>query len=226
MHSLLLHFPWGQLLKPKFYIDLGGLYLLLFIIFAETGLFFGFFLPGDSLLFVAGIYSKDLVLKLVDTHSPVLDLGILWILFSIMGILGNWVGFWFGWKSGAFLYERKDTWFFKKEHLAKAHDFYEKYGGAAIVYARFLPIIRTFAPIVAGIVRMDRRKFIVFNIVGCLAWVFIMLVGGHYLQEIILAKTGFDLKEHLEVVVLVIVIITTAPVLLKLFFGKKKTTNG
>src|ERR1700761_9144734 len=165
MHPLLLSFNWHQLLNPEFYINLGGLWLLLFIVFAETGLFFGFFLPGDSLLFVAGIYSNELSSQVVDTHTDVLNLVLLWIMISLMGILGNLVGYWFGWKSGPFLYERKDTWFFKKKYLHQAHEFYEDHGGAAIVYARFLPIIRTFAPIVAGVVRMDRKTFVLYNII-------------------------------------------------------------
>lgn len=191
---------------------------MLFIVFAETGLFFGFFLPGDSLLFVAGIYCD----KLMNTQNNILDLLLLWILISIAGILGNMVGFWFGWKSGPFLYERKDTWFFKQKHLRKAHDFYEEHGRGAIVFARFLPIIRTFAPIVAGVVRMERKTFMLYNIIGCVAWVFLMLVAGHYLQQVILVKTGFDLKKRLDVVVILIIVITTAPVLFKLFFSKKK----
>lgn len=222
LHSLLLNFDWHQLRKPEFYIDHGGLYLILFIVFAETGLFFGFFLPGDSLLFVAGIYCD----RLMHSQNDVFALLMLWILISIVGILGNVVGFWFGWKSGPLLYQRKDTWFFKQKHLQKAHDFFEEHGGGAIIFARFLPIIRTFAPIVAGIVRMDRRTFTIYNIIGCLGWVFLMLVGGHYLQQFVLRKYNFDLKEHIDVVVVLIIVITTAPVLIKLFFGKKKTTNG
>jgi len=222
MHTLLLNFDWHNLLKPEYYISLGGLYLLLFIVFAETGLFFGFFLPGDSLLFVAGIYSHELAGQILTTNSDVVDLGLLWILISLMGILGNMVGYWFGCKSGPFLYERKDTLVFKKKYLLQAHDFMEEHGGAAIVFARFLPIIRTFAPIVAGIVKMEKKTFTLFNIIGCVAWVFLMLVAGHYLQKIILDKTGFDLKKHLEVVVVIIVIITTAPVLFKIFYNKIK----
>src|SRR6202012_382105 len=116
----------------------------------------------------------------------------------------NVVGFWFGWKSGPLLYQRKDSWFFKQKHLQKAHDFFEEHGGGAIIFARFLPIIRTFAPIVAGIVRMDRRRFTIYNIIGCLGWVFLMLVGGHYLQQFVLRKYNFDLKEHIDVVVVLI----------------------
>jgi membrane-associated protein len=212
-----------DLLNPDFYINNGGLWVLLFIVFAETGLMFGFFLPGDSLLFVAGIYSQKLVGSLMPggTGSDILDLLILFVLVSVCGIVGNWLGYWFGRKSGPFLFHRKDSFFFKQKYLYQAKEFYDKHGGQAIVFARFLPIIRTFAPIVAGIVAMDRKKFMSYNIVGCLAWVFIMLFAGHYLDKLFLMKFGFDLKKHLEVIVIGIVVITTFPVIYKLFFGRK-----
>jgi membrane-associated protein len=111
---------------------------------------------------------------------------------------------------------------FKQKYLQEAHEFYEKHGGGAIIIARFLPIVRTFAPIVAGIVQMDKKKFGFYNIVGCVAWVFTMLVAGHFLQKWILSQFDFNLKEHLEVIVVGIVLVTTAPVFIKLFFGKKK----
>jgi len=214
-----------DLLNPEFYINNGGLWVLLFIVFAETGLMVGFFLPGDSLLFVAGIYSPKLVDKLIPggTGSGAIDLLILLVLVSICGILGNAAGYWFGKKSGPFLFHRKDTFFFKKRHLYDAKAFYDKHGGQAIVFARFLPIIRTFAPIVAGIVQMERKKFMYYNIIGCVAWVFTMLLAGHYLQIFFEKRFGFDLKNHLEIIVIGIVLITTLPVLYKLFFGKRAT---
>jgi membrane-associated protein len=221
IHLLEIHFK--DLLNPEFYINNGGLWLLLFIVFAETGLMVGFFLPGDSLLFVAGIYSKMLVGSLIPggTGSDFLDLIILFLLVSVAGILGNLVGYWFGRKSGPFLFERKDTFFFKRKYLIQAKEFYDKHGGQAIVFARFLPIIRTFAPIIAGIVSMDRKKFMLYNIVGCLAWVFAMLFAGHYLDKLFMSKFNFDLKKHLEVLVIGIVLITTLPVIYKIFFGAK-----
>jgi membrane-associated protein len=213
-----------DLLNPEFYINNGGLWVLLFIVFAETGLMVGFFLPGDSLLFVAGMFSSKLVGSIIagGMGNGFLDLVVLWILVSFCGILGNAVGYWFGHKSGPFLYHRKENLLFKKKYLFRAREFYEKHGGEAIVFARFLPIIRTFAPIIAGIVAMDRKKFVLYNIVGCAAWVFAMLFGGHYLEEFFLAKYQFDLKKHLEVIVIGIVVITTFPVLYKIFFGRTK----
>ena len=215
-------FHWGQLLQPQFYIDNGGLWLVLFIIFAETGLFAGFFLPGDSLLFVAGIFSNQLAAYLYDTQSDFANLLIIIALTSIAGIAGNAVGYWFGRRIGPAMYTWRDRFLFKQRYLHQAKDFYDKHGGGAIIFARFLPIVRTFAPIVAGIVNMDRKKFGFFNIVGCIAWTSSMLAGGHYLQKFFLEQFNYDLKEHLEMIVLGIVLVTTAPVLLKLFFGRKR----
>lgn len=220
----LLTITWKDFLSPEFYINNGGLWVLLFIVFAETGLMVGFFLPGDSLLFVAGIYSQKLVDKLITggTGSDIIDLTILLILISACGIIGNMLGYWFGKKSGPYLFHRKDTFLFKKRHLLDAKEFYDKHGGQAIVFARFIPIVRTFAPIIAGIVNMDKKKFMMYNIAGCVAWVFLMLFAGHYLDKLFITKFNFDLKKHLEIIVLVIVLITTLPVLYKLFFGKRK----
>ena len=225
MHNLiLLDFQWVHLIQPQWYIENGGLWFILFVVFAETGLFAGFFLPGDSLLFVAGIYSSDLIKAAFGflLNSSVVELLILGCLIAVAGIIGNSVGYWFGRKSGPFLFDRKDTFFFKKKYLYQAKDFYDKHGGGAIVMARFLPIVRTFAPIVAGIVAMDKKKFSFYNIVGSFAWVFTMIIAGHYLQRIILNSFGFDLKKHLEVIVIGIVLVTTLPVILKMVTGKKK----
>jgi membrane-associated protein len=225
MHLLLDAITWKDLINPDFYINNGGLWVLLFIVFAETGLMFGFFLPGDSLLFVAGIYSEKLIGSMMagGTGSEVLDLLLLWILVSICGIIGNALGYWFGHKSGPFLFHRKDSLLFKKKYLFQAKEFYDKHGAEAIVFARFLPIVRTFAPVIAGIVVMDKKKFRLYNVIGCIAWVFAMLFAGHYLDKLFMTKFGFDLKKHLEVIVIGIVVVTTAPVLYKLFFGRKDT---
>lgn len=212
-----------DLLNPEFYIDHGGLWMVLFIVFAETGLFAGFFLPGDALLFVTGIYSQRIIgSALFSSNSEWADLGVLWLLITVAGILGNFAGYWFGYKSGPFLYERKDSFLFKKKHLIQAHDFYEKNGGVAILLARFVPFIRTFAPIVAGIVKMNTKKFSFYNILGCVLWVGSMLLGGHFLQKLVEKEFNFDLKQHLEAIVLVIIVVTTFPVLWKMFSGKRK----
>jgi membrane-associated protein len=219
-----------ELLNPKFYIHHGGLWMILFIVFAETGLFAGFFLPGDALLFVTGIFSSTtsrtgpgvVSSALFETYNQWADLGILWILISTTGILGNLVGYWFGKKSGPFLFHRKDTFLFKKKYLVQAHEFYEKNGGGAIILARFVPFVRTFAPIVAGIVLMDRKKFVYYNIIGSMLWVGSMLLAGHFLETFILRRFDFDLKEHLEVIVIGIVAVTTIPVIWKVFNHKRK----
>ncbi len=224
IYSFLLDaFHWSQLLQPQFYIEHGGLWLILFVVFAETGLFAGFFLPGDSLLFVAGIYSTNLANEVFPTGNEMIDLVVLLILISTAGILGNSLGYWFGNKVGPAMYHWKENLLFKRHYLEQAHDFYEKHGGGAIIAARFIPIVRTFAPIVAGIVQMNKSRFFVYNVIGSVAWVFSMLVGGHYLQKWILSQFGFDLKLHLEIIVLGIVLITTAPVIFKLIFNKKKS---
>lgn len=220
--QILLEFHWTNLLQPQFYIEHGGLWLILFVVFAETGLFAGFFLPGDSLLFVAGIYSTNLANEFIPTGNEVFDLLLIMLLISMAGILGNTTGYWFGKKVGPAMYSWKENLFFKQRYLQQAHEFYEKHGGGAIIVARFIPIVRTFAPIVAGIVQMDKKKFGFFNIVGCFAWVGSMLFAGHFLQKWILAQFGFDLKDHLEIIVLGIVAVTTAPVIMKLVFNKKK----
>jgi membrane-associated protein len=221
---ILLDFHWTQLLQPQWYIENGGLWFIVFAVFAETGLFAGFFLPGDSLLFVTGIFSNDLVQKGlgISFGGSFINLVVLGIVISLAGILGNYAGYWFGKKSGPFLFERKDTFLFKKKYLLQAKEFYDKHGGGAIVMARFIPIVRTFAPIVAGIVGMDSKKFTWYNVVGCVAWVFSMLFAGHYLQQLFLRAFNFDLTKHLEVIVIGIVLITTAPVFIKIFTEKKK----
>ncbi len=222
MITLLEVFHWSQLLQPQFYIEHGGLWLLLFVVFAETGLFFGFFLPGDSLLFVAGIYSAPLVSQIFVTDSEWLNLGILFVFISVAGILGNYIGYEIGKKVGPAMYDWKDNLLFKKKYLVQAQEFYEKHGGRAIVIARFIPIVRTFAPIVAGIVVMDKKKFVYFNVVGCLAWVASMLCAGHFLQAWILKQFQFDLKNHLEVIVLGIVLVTTLPVIINVITHRSK----
>lgn len=197
-------------------IEYGGLYILLLVIFAETGLFVGFLFPGDSLLFAAGIYVDDLAKEFFGVHWS-----IILILVMIASILGNMVGYWFGRKAGPLLYERRETWLFKRKHLVRATDFYHKYGRATIFLAKFLPIIRTFAPIVAGVVKMERPVFMFYNIVGSICWVASMMMGGYFLESWVLSRWGFSLKDHIEAITIAIILVTTLPVLYKLFFAKK-----
>jgi len=222
MLTLLEVFHWSQLLQPQFYIEHGGLWLILFVVFAETGLFAGFFLPGDSLLFVAGIYAGPLAAEVIPSNNEWINLLVITACISVAGILGNYVGYSFGKKVGPTMFDWKENLFFKKKYLVQAQEFYEKHGGRAIIIARFIPIVRTFAPIVAGIVNMDKQKFMYNNIVGSIVWVTSMVFGGHFLQTWILEHFQFDLKKHLEVIVLGIVFITTAPVIIKVITHRSK----
>ena len=207
-------------------INYGGLYILLLVIFAETGLFVGFFFPGDSLLFAAGIYADDLAKKFMGIpKEEAISFGLPHIIIIVMiivaSILGNVVGYWFGRKAGPLLYERRETWLFKRKHLVRATDFYHKYGKATIFLAKFLPIIRTFAPIVAGIVKMERPAFMFYNIIGSICWVASMMMGGYFLEAWVQRQFDFSLKDHIEAITIGIILVTTLPVLYKLFFAKK-----
>jgi len=230
-------FHWTNLLNPEFYITLTiggvqlGLAIVIFIVFAETGLFAGFFLPGDSLLFVSGIYAsgrfKDgtyipgLIDQIYHIDSAFLNVAILAAIVATAGIFGNMTGYWFGSKSGYYLYNREDSFWFKKKYLVQSHDFFEKHGGRAIVFSRFLPIFRTFAPIVAGIAEMDKKKFMFYNIISSVAWSFSLIFAGHYLYDFLLEKFDFDMKEHIEVIIIGLIALTMVPVALK-FFKKAK----
>jgi len=221
-------FDWMQLINPEFYINMKigginiGLWVVLFIVFAETGLFVGFFLPGDSLLFLAGIYSKELVSQLIIIEGEFINVFLIGLFIAIAGILGNIVGYWFGDKSGPFLYSRKDSFFFKKRYLIQSKDFFEKHGGRAIILARFFPIFRTFAPIVAGIAGMDKKRFMLYNILSSFIWSFSLVFAGHYLDGFFREKLNIDLKENIGYIIIILVTITTIPVIMKLI---KKPKN-
>ncbi|SFE23587.1 DedA family protein [Flavobacterium xueshanense] len=218
-------FDWKNLIDPLFYIHFDvngiklGIYIVLFIVFAETGLFAGFFLPGDSLLFLAGIYSRELIENILFIDNDFINVVLLSTLVALSGILGNIVGYWFGSKSGYYLYNKEDSFWFKKKYLVQSKDFFEKYGGKAIIFARFLPILRTFAPIVAGIVSMDKQKFMFYNVLSSFIWSFTLIFAGHYLYGFLLENYRIDLKEHIELIVLILVAITVLPVIYK--FSKK-----
>lgn len=215
------NFDWKQLFNPEFYILLQvggikiGLYVVLFIVFAETGLLAGFFLPGDSLLFLCGIYS-ELLMKDFSTGSDFVNVILLASMVAGMGILGNMAGYWFGKKSGTYLFKREDSFFFKKKYLFQSKDFFDKYGNRAVVFARFLPIVRTFAPVIAGIVEMDKKRFMFYNVLGSFLWSFTMIFAGHYLYELFLNSFGIDLKHYIEYIVIGIIAVTTIPVLMKI----------
>ena len=182
-------------------ISNGGFYLLLIVVFAETGLFFGFFLPGDYLLFMAGLLSAAGII-----HVPIYTLVLSLI---AAGILGNYAGYWFGYRTGPVLFSKNDSFFFKKRYIAVAEEFYAKYGGMALILGRFFPIVRTFAPIFAGIVRVDLKKFTVYNITGSVGWVSTLTLTGYFL-----GRRFPELKDYLQYIVLALIIITTIPLVI------------
>jgi len=187
-----------ELVNPESIISYGGIYLLLFVVFAETGLFVGFFLPGDSLLFTAGLLCSTGILII----HPIL----LITLLIFVAVAGNMVGYAFGKKVGVLLFKRESGLLFRREHLETANEFYQKYGRKTIILSRFLPIVRTFAPIVAGIVKLDYYKFFIFSLVGALLWVTILVLAGYFMGELIPNS-----KDYLGYIVIFLIVITAIP---------------
>ncbi|QNL51393.1 VTT domain-containing protein [Olivibacter sp. SDN3] len=190
----------------------GGFYLILFVVFAETGLFFGFFLPGDYLLFLAGLFTAS---GLLDVSIFTLCTGMI-----VAGILGNFVGYWFGKRTGPILFKRKDTWLFKRKYIVMAEEFYNKYGGTALILGRFMPIIRTFAPIFAGVVRLDFKKFVLYNIIGSFLWVLILTLAGYYL-----GRQFPQIVDYIEYIVIGFVVLATLPIIIAIIKRKLKTQH-
>jgi membrane-associated protein len=187
-----------QLVNPESIINYGGIYLLLFVVFAETGLFVGFFLPGDSLLFTAGLLCSAGILVV----HPFL----LVILIIIAAVTGNMVGYAFGKKVGPLLFKRKSGIFFRQEHLVTAHEFYIKHGKKTIILSRFLPIVRTFAPIIAGIVKLDYYKFFLYSLTGAILWVSMLVLTGYFMGKYIPGT-----KDYLGYIVIFLIVITSIP---------------
>jgi membrane-associated protein len=187
-----------QLVNPESIILYGGVYLLLFFVFAETGLFIGFFLPGDSLLFTAGLFCATGLIKM----HPFL----LVVLIIAAAVSGNMVGYAFGKKVGPLLFKRKSGFFFRQEHLVAAHAFYLKHGKKTIILSRFLPIVRTFAPIVAGIVKLDYRKFFINSLIGAILWVGSLVLTGYFLGKYVPGT-----KDYLGYIVIFLIVITSIP---------------
>jgi membrane-associated protein len=187
-------------LKPETIIEKGGLALLTLIVFAESGLLIGFFLPGDSLLFVAGFLSSDAG----DHRLPALPIVIVCVVAA--AIIGDQVGYVFGKRVGPALFTRPDSRFFKQQNVHRAQAFIEKYGPKTIVLARFVPIVRTFAPIVAGVGQMDYRTFVKYNVLGGVLWGAGLTTLGYFLGEIEF------IKENIELAIIIIVAISLLPV--------------
>jgi membrane-associated protein len=190
-----------DIFRPETIIEYGGLALLLFIIFAETGLFFGFFLPGDSLLFVAGLLSG----------SPHLSLPV-WLLISLVvvaAVSGTTVGYGFGYWAEGYLRNRKENFFYKKRYLEITQNFYRRYGMMVFVVGRFIPIVRTFAPILAGMVRIRFINFLVYNIAGSVIWVTSLVLLGHWLGN----RYPF-ITDHLDFIIIGMIVLSGIPVIM------------
>jgi membrane-associated protein len=200
-----------QLTDPNSIIEYGGVWLLLIVIFAETGLLIGFFLPGDNLILLAGILCK------AKPDLMKLDFLPLAVLMAIAAIAGNAAGYWFGRTAGEKLYARKDSWLFKQSQIEVTKNYYNRFGGnMTLVIARFLPVVRTFAPIIAGVIKIDFMKFMLFNVIGALAWIFSLSSIGYFLVQIFPQIT-----DYMGYIFLFLIILTALPIL-KVFFGRKK----
>lgn len=192
-------------------------FALFFIIFAETGLAVGFFLPGDSLLVVSGLMAKTLPDKLNVIYVL--------IAFFFGSVLGDSTGYWTGRIMGKRLFNREDSWLFKPSRVEKAHQFFEKYGAKTVIMARFVPIVRTFAPIVIGASEFPYTKFLTFSILGGFLWIFSMVLAGYFLGGVIEQTFGIKLESHIEKVVILVVFLSILPPLIEFLkhkFGKKE----
>jgi membrane-associated protein len=194
--------------NPETIIQFGGLGLLLLIIFAETGVFFGFFLPGDSLLFVAGLLAE----------SEYLDINVflLIVLLIIAAISGSFVGYLTGRWAGNYLMNKKDSFFFKKKYIDVTQAFYQKHGMMAFILGRFLPVVRTFVTILAGMARIDFPKFMIFNLLGATIWIVVMVLAGHFLGRLFP-----NITSYLELIVISMILISAIPVIVTWFKNRK-----
>ncbi len=195
--------------KPQYAIP--AFLVLNLIIFTETGLLIGFFLPGDSLLVITGmICARD------DCGW---NMPLLLATLSASAIIGDTVGYWIGYKSGPKIFNREQSFFFAKDHLLKAQAFYEKHGGKTIILARFVPFLRTFAPVVAGVGKMEYKQFLSFNVVGGIGWIFSMVLAGYFLPTLLnpilepIFGTGFRIEKHIEKVVILVVFLSITPII-------------
>lgn len=194
------------MLDPVNIIKVAGLVGVLAVVFTETGLFFGFFFPGDSLLFTAGLFASQGYINI-------------WILVFggiLAAVLGDSVGYWTGKKWGRKLFERQDSFFFKKKYLYEAENFYQEHGKYTIIIARFIPVVRTFAPIVAGIAKMNYRTFISYNIFGGIFWILMMTLLGYFIGGLFP-----DIEKHLFEVILLIIFISFLPIIFKIYKNRK-----
>lgn len=201
------------LTDPQSIIHYGGLWLLLFVVFAETGLLIGFFLPGDSLIFISGLLCATKPHLLGVAFVPLL------LLLMAAAILGNMFGYWFGRKAGDALYKRKDSFFFRRKHLETTKTFYEKHGGKTLIMGRFLPIIRTFAPVLAGVIKVDFGLFMLYNVLGAVAW-----IGSFGSIAYFLGKRFPQTEHYLGYIVVGLIVVTAIPVVITYVKNRKKTS--
>lgn len=195
-----------EFLDPKFLVETLGLIGTALIVFAESGLFFGFFLPGDSLLFTAGLLASQDLIPL----APLL------ILCFVCAVLGDSVGYWFGRKIGPKIFSKEDSFFWNKNHIDKSRKFFERYGKKALILARFMPIVRTFTPILAGVGTMEYKTFIRYNIIGGFLWTFGMILGGFIFGNLIPNP-----DKYLLPVIVGIIFISVLPGLLEFIKSRK-----
>ena len=205
MLDAILHF-FHSLYNPdglKELIRSGGAPLICGIVFIETGFFVGFFLPGDSLLVTAGVFAA------LPNGIP-----LKWLLVPVMfcAIVGDQIGYWIGRSAGAALYRRKESFFFRRSHLQRAHDFYEKYGGRAVILARFVPIVRTFCPPVAGAANMPYLNYLAFDICGGIFWVGAMILGGYSL-----GRSVPNIGERIHYVIAVVIVVSVLPAVISIY---------
>jgi membrane-associated protein len=205
---------WNSLqhfIDPEKLLKEGGFYVVMFVIFAETGLFFGFFLPGDYLLFLAGMFVAT---GKLDVNIYVLILGL-----CVSAISGNFTGYWFGRKTGPVLYQRKDSFFFKKRYLKAAEEYYNKQGAFALIMGRFVPIVRTFAPIFAGVVKLDFKRFALYNIAGAIIWIASLTLLGYFLGK----RFEKEINHYLLYIIIGFIAVTSIPLIIT--FVKKRVVK-
>src|SRR5215218_7293706 len=213
-------------LNPKFLIDymlalLGGYvyFGLFFVVFAETGLAVGFFLPGDSLLVVSGLFAA----------AGKLNVYLVLLAFFLGSVIGDSTGYWTGRAMGKTLFNRESSFLFKPSRVEKARHFFEKYGVKTVILARFVPIVRTFAPLVVGAAGMPYAKFLTFSIIGGALWISSMVLGGYFLGGVIENALGIKLEDHIEKVVVVVVFVSLLPPLIEFLkhrYGKRNAIDG
>jgi membrane-associated protein len=203
-----LHEHFIKLIDPKTIIEMGGLWLVTVVVFAETGLLVGFFLPGDSLLFLAGLSCATKIIN----HNIYEVL----IFITIAAVFGDSFGYYIGKKGGPKVFNKKESLFFKPEYVTMTRQYYERHGAWALVFGRFLPIIRTFAPVMAGVIQMEYKKFVFYNITGGVLWVFSLCLIGYLLGEISFVQKNY------EKIVIFLVIITSIPIIRMILKERKR----